>query len=82
MIRTTGVGIRTNQLRAGVARTGEATSDITPAGKIKPDAPKAQVFNLTAEGSQRENVISNNPKISADLKARLDTLRASERTAP
>jgi len=65
-----------------IARTGETTSDITPAGKIKPDAPTAQVFNLTAEGSQRENVVFKNLKITADLKSRLETLRASERTAP
>lgn len=51
-------------------------------GKIKPDAPKAQVFNLTPEGSQTENIIGTNPKVTADLKARLAELRASTRTAP
>ena len=65
-----------------IARTGETTSDITPAGKIKPDAPKAQVFNLTPEGSQTENIILKNPKVTADLKARLAELRRSPRTAP
>ncbi len=49
-----------------IARTGEPTSDITAKGKIKPDAPQAQVFNLTPEGSQTEDIIGQNPKVTAD----------------
>ena len=65
-----------------ISKTGETTSDITGDGKIKRDAPKAQVFNLTSEGSQRENIIRKSAKVTNDLKARLAKLRASERTAP
>lgn len=60
---------------------GEINSDIEN-GKLKPDAPKEQLYNLRDDLSQTRNVIRENPEIAQALRERLATIKAAERTRP
>lgn len=54
--------------------TGQINSDIED-GKLKPDAPDAQLYNLTADPTQKVNVIAEHPEVAARLKHQLEQLR-------
>jgi arylsulfatase A-like enzyme len=51
--------------------TGQQNSDITN-GKIRNDAPPAQLYNLKADPYQQQNVYDKYPEVVEELKALLD----------
>ncbi|WP_197439835.1 sulfatase family protein [Calycomorphotria hydatis] len=50
--------------------TGQINSDIAD-GKIKPDAPKQQLYNLSNDPGQSTNVIRNHPEIAQQMRMRI-----------
>ena len=60
--------------------TGNKNSDIHE-GKIKPNAPKAQLYNLDRDPRQSTNVIRDYPDIARQLKAEMQRIK-SQPTAP
>ena len=61
--------------------TGNTNSDIEN-GKIKKDAPKAQLYNLKEDPRQQQNVITQHPEKAKEMAKRLAELLKAERTAP
>ncbi|MEI6535571.1 MAG: arylsulfatase [Verrucomicrobiaceae bacterium] len=61
----------------------ETNSDIAD-GKIKPDAPNEQLYDLASDPSQTRNVVGDHPDIAARMKARLSATQSqpSSVTAP
>jgi arylsulfatase A-like enzyme len=55
----------------GIKKSGNVNSDITPAGRIKPDAPEAQLYNLSKDFGQAVNVIEQFPEKARDMRERL-----------
>jgi arylsulfatase A-like enzyme len=55
---------------AALKFTGEVNSDIED-GRIKPDAPADQLYDLASDPSQSRNVVREHPDVAARLKARL-----------
>lgn len=53
---------------------GSVNSDIQ-GGKIKPDAPPAQLYDLHADENQTTNLYREHPKVVQELEARLDAYR-------
>lgn len=51
--------------------TKQANSDIEN-GKIKPDAPPAQLYDLDSDPTQKRNVYNEHPEIAKELKALLE----------
>ena len=60
--------------------TGELNSDIGD-GKIKPDAPTEQLYDLVRDSFRTCNLVRNYPEAAARLKARLAVLRAADATS-
>ena len=58
----------------------QVNSDIEN-GKIKSDAPQAQLYNLKDDPNQKVNVIRRHPKIAANMRAELSRIRKHP-TAP
>ncbi|MCB1123876.1 MAG: arylsulfatase, partial [Verrucomicrobiae bacterium] len=54
--------------------SGHHNSDIED-GKIKPDAPEEQLYNLRSDTYQHENVIRQYPEIAQTMKEHLAHLR-------
>lgn len=52
---------------AALTFTGETNSDVV-AGRIRPDAPPAQLYDLHADPSQTTNVILQHPEVAERLK--------------
>jgi hypothetical protein len=72
-------------LRGGpgsVAFSQRANSDITEDGKIKPDAPNAQLYDLHSDPTQSTNVILRNADVAVRLAEQLRQFQESARTAP
>ena len=66
-----------DHLLAGAAAqplTGWVNSDIA-GGKVKEDAPPAQLYNLEADPRQARNVYAENPEVVTELSARLKKWR-------
>ncbi len=59
--------------RTGISRP--TNSDVTAAGKLKKDAPPAQLYNLEADPYQTTNVIRQHPSVAARLKRRLQQIK-------
>ena len=57
---------------------GTPNSDIEN-GKLKPDAPPAQLYDLQADRNQTTNRFGRDPEIVEEMKERLDTYRKSAR---
>lgn len=57
--------------------TGQVNSDIAD-GKIKPDAPQNQLYNLAKDPKQSTNVINDNPEIAIRMKARIAEILAEK----
>ena len=55
--------------------TGEVNSDIEN-GRIKPDAPKEQLYDLEADLSQSRNIILEHPNLANKMKIILDSICA------
>ncbi len=58
---------------------GQKNSDMVN-GKIKPNAPKEQLYNLREDFRQTNNVIRDNPEIAQAMKRRLDEIREANST--
>lgn len=56
------------------AAMGMTNSDVTAEGRIKPDAPPAQLYDLRADPSQTTNVLREHPERARAMRARLDEL--------
>jgi arylsulfatase A-like enzyme len=65
-----------------VAFSQRSNSDITPDGKIRPDAPPDQLYHLADDPSQTKNVVREHPAVAARLIALLQEHRTQPRTAP
>ena len=65
-----------------VAFSHRQNSDITDDGKIKPDAPPDQLYDLEADPQQTRNVIRENPAVAEKLRTQLQAHRSAPRTAP
>lgn len=60
--------------------TGQTNSDIAN-GKLKPNAPPAQLYNLKTDRTEKVDVIRQHPAIAEELKARMEEIRKHP-TAP
>jgi arylsulfatase A len=49
--------------------TGQANSDFTAEGDLKPHAPPAQLYDLEEDPQQRTNVYADHPRLVAELDA-------------
>ena len=76
------IGGKTGGPMALGAATRNTNSDITADGKIKPNAPKQQLYDLEADLTQKINVIREHPEIANQLKKRLQQIQTQARTAP
>mgnify|MGYP006303850021 CR=1 FL=1 len=56
---------------AAISFAEQENSDIVN-GKIREDAPPAQLYNLEEDPSQKNNVINTYPEIAEDLQLLLD----------
>jgi len=65
-----------------VAFTGEVNSDVTPDGKIRKDAPPAQLYDLQADLSEAKNVFREHPEVVNEMKSRLEKYKTDGRTRP
>lgn len=61
--------------------TLQINSDIEN-GKVKKDAPSAQLYDLDADRSQTTNLFHQYPEIVKEMRGRLQRIRSSTRTAP
>lgn len=66
---------------AALKFAGQSNSDVVD-GKIKPDAPAAQLYDLSADLSQSTNVIERYPDRAKAMRARLAAIKASSGTKP
>lgn len=57
------------------AKTRSVNSDVTPEGRVKPDAPQAQLYDLKADLRQARNVIREHPDVAADLQDAIERYR-------
>jgi len=64
------------------AEMGTKNSDYTDDGKLKPDAPPGQLYNLSRDPYESTNVYNEHPEIVAHLTALLDKLRQEGRSRP
>ncbi|MEZ5394578.1 MAG: arylsulfatase [Bryobacterales bacterium] len=62
------------------AFTGAVNSDIAD-GKIKPDAPPAQLYNLAEDVRERTNVIAEHPDVAEAMRTEMEHIRGHA-TAP
>ncbi|QDU64720.1 Arylsulfatase [Planctomycetes bacterium Pan216] len=58
---------------AATTFTGQVNSDIAD-GRIKPDAPAEQLYNLAKDPRQSTNVIRDNPDVAKRMASRLDQI--------
>ncbi|MEQ1860089.1 MAG: hypothetical protein ABMA13_09145 [Chthoniobacteraceae bacterium] len=65
---------------AALKFAGEVNSDVED-GRIKPDAPVEQLYDLAADPRQTRNVARENPAIATGLKVLLAEYQARSRTA-
>jgi arylsulfatase A-like enzyme len=67
---------------ASLAFSQRPNSDVTPDGKLRPDAPPDQLYHLGRDPQQTKNVVRDEPAVAARLRAELAAHRAAARTAP
>lgn len=66
---------------AALKFAGEVNSDVED-GSFKPDAPMEQLYDLAADPRQQRNLIREHPEVAAQLKSRLNSLRAEAPATP
>jgi arylsulfatase A-like enzyme len=59
--------------------TGETNSDYAE-GRLRPNAPEAQLYNLAEDPTQSVNVIRENPEVARRMAAQLDQIQATPST--
>lgn len=67
---------------ASFAKSGAENSDFSPDGRLRPDSPNEQLYNLSTDVSQRRNSIQEHPDIAREMKNRLAQLRNSSSVKP
>ena len=65
-----------------VAFSQRTNSDITADGKIKPDAPLDQLYDLEADPQETKNIVREQAGVAERLRAQLEKMRNAGRTAP
>jgi arylsulfatase A-like enzyme len=60
---------------------GTPNSDIED-GKLKPDAPPAQLYDMEADRNQTTNLYSRFPEVVSEMKAALESYRSTTESAP
>jgi arylsulfatase A-like enzyme len=65
-----------------VGFSGRTNSDISPDGKLRPDAPATQLYDLAADPRQTTNVVRAYPDVASRLATLLEKHRTAARTAP
>lgn len=75
------VGSHTFGGAAALKFAGQTNSDIVD-GKIKPDAPAAQLYDLSSDPSQATNVIDIYPDQAESMRARLNQVKTSPGSRP
>ncbi len=66
---------------AAIHFAGQTNSDIVN-GKLKSDAPPGQLYNLSTDRSQTDNVIQRESERAEAMRARLDEIKAGSTTRP
>ena len=66
---------------AALEFAGQSNSDIVK-GKLKKNAPAAQLYNLALDSSQGKNVIQQNPDRLKSMQTRLEKIKAASSTRP
>ena len=66
---------------ASISHVGNENSDIEN-GKIKKDAPPAQLYDLEADVNQTKNLYHEHPEVVKELAAELKTIRPKRSAAP
>jgi len=66
---------------AAMGLTGQKTSDVAD-GKFRPDAPPAQLYDLSADSAEAENLHDARPEVAAKARKLLEACRKANRTAP
>ncbi|HEA29008.1 MAG TPA: arylsulfatase [Leeuwenhoekiella sp.] len=66
---------------AATVFTGEKNSDIE-GGKIKADAPPAQLYNVGDDPTEKVNVYNEHPEIVKEMKNRIEEIRKADHTRP
>lgn len=61
--------------------TGQVNSDIVD-GRLRSDAPKAQLYNLSKDPFQAENLYRERPDLAAEMAGLLEEYSSASRTAP
>lgn len=64
------------------SQVGMVNSDYTPDGKLKPDAPPMQLYDLAADSGETKNVYREHPEIVARLTKLFEQLRDAKRSRP
>lgn len=49
-------------------KLGQTHSDYDKTGKIKPDAPQEQLYNLGTDPQQTQNLVNTEPEVAAVMK--------------
>jgi arylsulfatase A-like enzyme len=66
---------------AGLKFANEVNSDVED-GKLKPNAPPEQLYNLKNDLVQSQNVILENPDVAKRMRDELNKIKSSEKTRP
>jgi len=61
--------------------TQQINSDIEN-GKLRDDAPPAQLYDLEADPTQKRNLYSEFPEVAEQMKIKLEEYMQAKRTAP
>jgi len=64
------------------SEVGMANSECTPDGKLKPDAPPGQLYDLSDDFGETKNVYREHPDVVARLTSLFEQLRDAGRSRP
>jgi len=64
------------------SQVGMVNSDFAPDGKLKPDAPPMQLYDLTSDPGETKNVYRDHPEIVTKLTKLFEQLRDAKRSRP
>jgi predicted hydrolase (HD superfamily) len=64
-----------------IVKLGQTHSDYDETGKIKPDAPQEQLYNLGTDPHQTQNLVNTEPDVAAVMKALMKKYNEANRKA-
>lgn len=73
---------RPNYSLLSYAELGFTNSDYTPDGKLKPDAPPGQLYNLEDDLSQTANLYRRHPEFVTELTELLERIKTTPQSRP